>query len=251
MTTANGAADAGRTESTGHAGRVTFFDTLRGLTIVSMVAFHTCYDLAYLYGQPMAWFTEGIFQDVWRCSISWTFLFLAGWMTSFSRNNFRRAGIYALAALLVFAATTIASVDDSINFGIIFCMAACTLIYALCEPAFKHASPLPLLITALALFALTYKVPKTRYDIEGLAWLGFPSESFSSGDYYPVIPYCFMYLAGAMAARLFNKRRPQGYPAWMRRDWCPPLTFLGRHSLIIYLAHQPIVLVVLELVFSL
>ena len=230
--------------------RVAFFDTLRGLTIVSMVAFHTCYDLAYIYGQPMAWFTEGIFQDVWRCSISWTFLFLAGWMTSFSRNNYRRAGIYALAALLVFAATSIAGVDSTINFGIIFCMAASTLIYALCEPAFERASPLPLLVAFLALFALTYEVPRTRYAFEGLAWLGFPSESFSSGDYYPVIPFVFMYLVGAMAARCFNGRHPQGYPAWMRRDRCPPLTFLGRHSLIIYLLHQPIVLVVLELVFA-
>ena len=250
MATGKEVAHAGSTASPGRSGRIAFFDTVRGLTIVSMVAFHTCYDLAYLYGQPMAWFTEGTFQDVWRNSISWTFLFLAGWMTTFSRDNYRRSGVYALAALLVFVATTIASVDDSINFGIIFCMAACTLIYALCEPVLGRASPLPLLVVFLVLFVLTYDVPRTRYAIEGLAWLGFPSEGFSSGDYYPVIPYCFMYLAGAMAARIFNEKRPQGYPAWMRKDWCPPLTFLGRHSLIIYLLHQPIVLVVLELVFA-
>ena len=241
---------AGGAAGKGGTGRIAFFDTLRGLTIVSMVAFHTCYDLAYLFGLPMAWFTEGVFQDVWRCSISWTFLFIAGWMTSFSRSNYKRAGVYALAALLVFVATSIAGVDATINFGIIFCMAACTLIYALCEPAFKRASPLPLLIAFLVLFAITYEVPQTRYAFEGFAWLGFPSESFSSGDYYPIIPFVFMYLAGAMAAQLFNKKRPQGYPAWMQRDWCPPLTFLGRHSLIIYLLHQPIVLVVLMLVFS-
>lgn len=75
------------------AERIVFFDTLRGLTILSMVAFHTTYDLAYLYGYDMPWFTSTLFQDIWRASISWTFLILAGWMTQHSRNNLKRGRI--------------------------------------------------------------------------------------------------------------------------------------------------------------
>ncbi len=67
--------------------RITIFDTVRGFTMLSMAGFHACYDLAYLYGWDMPWFTETVFQDIWRASISWVFLFIAGWMCTLSRNN--------------------------------------------------------------------------------------------------------------------------------------------------------------------
>lgn len=71
--------------------RITIFDTVRGFTMLSMAGFHACYDLAYLYGWDMPWFTETVFQDIWRASISWVFLFIAGWMCTLSRNNVKRA----------------------------------------------------------------------------------------------------------------------------------------------------------------
>ena len=49
--------------------RITIFDTVRGFTMLSMAGFHACYDLAYLYGCDMPWFTETVFQDIWRASI--------------------------------------------------------------------------------------------------------------------------------------------------------------------------------------
>ena len=97
--------------------RITIFDTVRGFTMLSMAGFHACYDLAYLYGWDMPWFTETVFQDIWRASISWVFLFIAGWMCTLSRNNVMRALKYAAAALIVWIATTLVSVDDSVNFA--------------------------------------------------------------------------------------------------------------------------------------
>ena len=227
--------------------RVTLFDTLRGFTIISMVAFHACYDLAYLEGFAMPWFTGTLFQAVWRASISWTFLLLAGWMTCFSRNNVRRGLIYGVAALVVWIATSLAGVDTSVSFGILFCMAASTLIVGALAPLFDRVPSAWGLVISLALFALTYSVPLTRYPVEGLAWLGLPSPSFASGDYYPLMPFFFMYLAGRFVARLADEHWPDGYPAWMYRDWMPPLTAVGHASLVIYLVHQPILLLLTEL----
>lgn len=250
MLMATSAATGGRR---GHARpRVAAFDALRGFTILSMCAFHACYDLAYIYGFDMGWFTSGAVQDVWRDSISWTFLLLAGWMTSLSHNNLRRACVYGLAAFAVFAATSIAAVDAPINFGILFCMAASTLLWAGIEAAIKRrgapfgaAVALAPALACILLFAASYGVPRELYGFSGLEWLGFPSAGFSSGDYYPMIPFTFMYLAGAFASRAWagSGRR---YPAWMMRDPCPPLSVVGRHSLLIYLAHQPVVLVLIE-----
>ena len=227
--------------------RVIFLDELRGFTVISMVLFHASYDLAYIHGIPMPWFTNGIFQDVWRASISWTFLALAGWMTAFSRSNLKRAGVYGCCALAVWAATTIAAVDTPVNYGILFCMAASTLLYALIEKPLGHIDPIAGMVCSLAIFALTWSVPRTVYDVEHLAWLGFPSPTFASGDYYPLVPFAFMYLAGAFAVRV-HKRYGQGrYPAFMMRSHCQALSFVGRHSLLIYLVHQPIIVGLLML----
>lgn len=182
--------------------RITIFDTVRGFTMISMAGFHACYDLAYLYGWDMPWFTQTVFQDIWRASISWVFLFIAGLMCTLSRNNIKRAAKYALAALVVWLATTLVSVDDSVNFGIIYCMAACTGIVALTDPVLKKISARWGMSLCLVLFALTWSIPKTTYPVPYLAWLGFPSPGFISGDYYPIIPFIFMYLAGYFAAHI-------------------------------------------------
>ena len=229
--------------------RITIFDTVRGFTMLSMAGFHACYDLAYLYGWNMPWFTQSIFQDIWRASISWVFLFIAGWMCTLSRNNLKRAAKYALAALVVWAATTLVSVDDSVNFGIIYCMAASTAIAGIARPVLNKAPAGWGIAICLALFALTWSIPKSVYPIPCLAWLGFPGPRFVSGDYYPIIPFIFMYLAGFFAARLAQKAAKPA-PNWAYANPIPALASLGRHALPFYLLHQPIILGDLELVYS-
>lgn len=231
------------------AKRIVFFDTLRGFTLLSMIAFHSTYDLAYLYGFNLPWFTSSPFQDAWRASISWTFLLLAGWMTQHSRNNLKRGLSYAIAAIIVYLVTSFASVDTPISFGILYCMAFCTIVYSATSFIFKRFNPYIAIIICIGLFAFTYNVPASVYPFNGLSWLGFPSRGFASGDYYPPLPYFFLYAIGVNSAIIYlrNKKRKDAYPAWMKRDFCPPLTMIGRHSLIIYLAHQPIVLVALAL----
>ena len=231
--------------------RIVLLDCVRGFTILSMVAFHACYDLAYLQGAPLEWFTSTPIQDIWRASISWVFLLLAGWMTTLSSNNARRAAVYSVAAFAVYAVTTAAGVDTGVSFGIMFCMAACTTVFALCSRSIDRLDSKIGLAVCLALFALTYTVPRGSYDIEGLAWLGLPSPTFASGDYYPLLPYGFMYGAGHFAARLLSETRmswgDKPYPDWMVKDPCPPLSAIGRHSLLIYLLHQPLLLLIFSL----
>lgn len=199
--------------------RITIFDTVRGFTMISMAGFHACYDLAYLYGWDMPWFTQSVFQDIWRASISWVFLFIAGWMCTLSRNNINRAAKYALAALVVWLATTLVSVDDSVNFGIIYCMAACTGIVALTDPVLKKITARWGMPLCLVLFAITWSIPKTIYPVPYLAWLGFPSPGFVSGDYYPIIPFIFMYLAGYFAAHIAQSI-DKTVPSWTYANPC-------------------------------
>ena len=100
-------------------GRVRLLDVIRGFSVVSMVLFHFCYDLRYIAGLCLPWF-QGALQDVWRASISWTFLLVAGMMCSFSHSNLRRSAKYGAFAIAIYLATTVAAVDDPISFGIIY-----------------------------------------------------------------------------------------------------------------------------------
>lgn len=101
----------------------------------------------------------------------------------------------------------------------------------------------------LIFFACTWSIPKAVYPIPYLAWLGFPGPDFVSGDYYPLIPFIFMYLTGFFAARTAQKANCEA-PAWAYGNPIPALARLGRHALPFYLLHQPIILGVLELIYS-
>lgn len=66
--------------------------------------------------------------------------------------------------------------------------------------------------------------------------MGFRQQLFSA-DYYPIIPWGFLFLAGAMAGYIF---RCKNLPEFLYKNFCRPLAFIGRHTMIIYLVHQPL-----------
>ena len=238
------------------AGRIGLFDAVRGLSVISMVLFHLCYDLRFIYGHDLRWFAPPL-QDVWRASISWTFVFVAGCMFPLSRSNLRRGLQYAAVALAIFVVTSIASVDTPISFGIIYCMAACTLVaWALSTRRLVPRGPVAAAALAASFVALlglphgvvgigpaSLSLPDWLYESEWLSWLGLPGPSFSSGDYYPLLPYLMLYLSGAAAGSSWAGR---GYPGWARRLRVAPLNLVGRHALAVYVAHQPVLLVLCE-----
>lgn len=235
--------------------RVHVYDVVRGFSVLSMVAFHLCYDLKFICGKPLEWFAPPL-QDVWRASISWTFVFIAGCMFAYSRDNLRRSGRYLAVALLVFLVTTFAKVDVPINFGIIYCMGACTLTTWLLDiVGIRPRGPWQ----ALAFFAvfvmllhisrgrigvgpLVFDLPRALYSTPWLAWLGLPGPGFASGDYYPLLPYLMLFLCGSAMGRSW---RSEGMPEPISSLRFAPLEFVGRHALPIYVLHQPLLLLVL------
>ena len=232
--------------------RVGVFDVVRGIAVVSMVLFHLCYDLRFIAAVDLPWFAPPL-QGAWSASISWTFLFVAGCMCPLSRSNLRRALQYGAAALLIWAVTTVVAVDTPISFGIIYCMAACTLVaWALGRIRALPSGPVAAAVMLVAFLALLdlregfvgfgqmgIELPRELLESPWLAWLGIPGPGFASGDYYPLLPYLFMYLAGAAMGSWWAAR---GYPVWARSARLEPLTWIGRHALLVYVAHQPLLL---------
>lgn len=239
--------------------RLAGYDVIRGLAVISMVGFHFCYDLVYLEGIGPAWFKPPL-QTVWRCSISWTFLLLAGIMCTHSRSNLKRAGRYLALAAAIWVVTYIVAVDTPISFGIIYCMGASTLAaWALGVVGLVPRSAGSCLVFSgvlVVLFLLCLGIgtgtfglgffggpcvalPHALYATDWLSWLGFPGPRFASGDYYPPLPYTLLFLAAACVGRYFSLRST---PTWICRLTCAPLEWVGRHALGIYVVHQPVLL---------
>ena len=68
--------------------------------------------------------------------------------------------------------------------------------------------------------------------------LGLKYPGFYSSDYYPVFPWAFLFLLGFCLGRRMAARREE-LPL-LSAHFPPALTFAGRHSLLIYLVHQPL-----------
>ena len=90
-------------------------------------------------------------------------------------------------------------------------------------------------------------LPQALYASYPTAYLGFMPKSFFSTDYFPLLPWLFLFWAGYFLHHLVGR----GRLAPLRRSVCPPLGWMGRHSLVLYLLHHPVILGVLTAVFRL
>ena len=90
-------------------------------------------------------------------------------------------------------------------------------------------------------------LPQALYASYTTAYLGFMPKSFFSTDYFPLLPWLFLFWAGYFLHHLVGR----GRLAPLRRSVCPPLGWMGRHSLVLYLLHQPVILGVLTVAFRL
>ena len=90
------------------------------------------------------------------------------------------------------------------------------------------------------------RLPETLYQFKWLSIVGFRSNDFFSADYFPFLPWIFLYLFGYQLWRYLEQKQLDRF--LYRR--IPVLDFFGRHSLIIYMAHQPLLYGVCYLIFG-
>lgn len=87
------------------------------------------------------------------------------------------------------------------------------------------------------------RVPKVLYRGLFMTFLGFPDPGFFSGDYFPLFPWIFLYLTGYFLYGMFMKF-PEVKKALAIHLPVPFLETAGRHSLLLYLLHQPLLMLV-------
>ena len=213
-------------------------DTVRGVCILSMVAYHGMYDLVDIFGLPSAWYV-GLPGYVWQQSICWTFILLSGFCWPMGRRPLRRGLTVFACGWIITLVTVIFMPDEQIWFGVLTLIGACMLLLIPLERVLRHV---PAGVGLAAAAALT--VPAELYRNDLTAYLGFPGPGFFSTDYFSLLPWLFLFLAGYFLHRLCAPALERVDPDILR---CRPLCALGRWSLPVYMIHQPVVYGVLTL----
>lgn len=140
--------------------------------------------------------------------------------------------------------------SESIWFGVLHLNAAVVLLTCLLYPLLQKCPAGVGLAGSALLFFLTNQVPEGYLGFEtlrlcalpaawyrtNLFWLGLPDLTrFASADYFPLIPWLFLFWCGLFLARLWRPRAGQA-PVLLR-----PLALIGRHTLLVYMLHQPVI----------
>lgn len=241
--------------------RYYLLDALRGFTILVMIGYHFSYDVFILYEKYPAWENHPL-GFLWQQYICITFILLCGVSASFSRSNLKRGLLLNVCGLLVTVVTRIFSPEAVVYFGVLNLL-GCSLLLLIPLKRYIHRENWKWVAGgSFFLFLLTRFIqngylgikavkaiylPGWLYQWRALTPLGFPRPDFYSSDYFPILPWFFLFLIG-YASSYFLKESDGGKK--MLRKRVPILTTLGQHSLIIYLLHQPILMVFCMVLFS-
>ncbi len=228
-------------------------DTVRGLCILSMVAYHGMYDLVDIIGLGAPWYT-GLPGYIWQQSICWTFILLSGMCWQLSRHHVKRGLLLVGCGAAITLVTWLVMPSQRILYGVLNLLGLSALLLIPLEKVFRKIPAWAGLAGALLLFALTRNVSRGSLGFEGLVlcplpeWLyttdlfavvGFHSPSFWSTDYFPLLPWFFLFCAGYF---LWSGLSKSSRAKELLQTGVRPLSFLGRHSLVIYLLHQPVLM---------
>ena len=215
--------------------RLQLIDALRGLAVLLMVIHHLLYDLVAFCGAPGWLFSNPVF-DFLHFVFAGLFILLSGVSSNFSRSNVKR-GLKALACALVITAVTVV-MDMPILFGVLHLLGTCMVLYGLTRPLWEKlpfwAVPA---VSLLGLVLTGHMVGGVPGESRWLWMLGWTYEGFVSTDYFPLLPWVFVFLLGTWAGKYIKAGR---MPAWFYGADCPPLAAVGRHSLVIYVLPQPV-----------
>jgi uncharacterized membrane protein len=236
------------------APRIWEIDFLRGVSILLVIGYHLLYDLGDYVGLSrfLGWSTN-------LSSVAWTiaqhffagmFVLLSGVSSTLTRSNTRRGLRLLAVAIGLSLATYLIAVwlhlfdpADTILFGILHCLAVSMLLYG---TLFKKVSAAANALIGAAVVGLAALLPILKKALVVRSnWLipfGLPSPSFSSLDYFPLIPWLGVFLIGAALGKSVYAKKTSLLPWRMPANF---VNFAGRHSLIIYIVHQPVIMGVL------
>ncbi len=237
--------------------RIWEIDAFRGLCVLFMFASHFAFDLRTFMGLDL---NLGVVQLLFDYGGA-VFILISGVSATLGSRSFRRGVIVFACGMLVTAVTSgmirlgLLSEKDKIWFGVLHLLGVCMMLY----PALKKLPTWLLGVLGAAVVALgywfsTFYLPAAQgFDGRQLLFvLGLRLPGFSAGDYFPLFPHLGWFMLGIVLGRTVYRKKQTLLPG-VPSQAAPlrALQFVGRHSLELYLIHQPILYGVLQLIAAL
>lgn len=219
-------------------------DAIRGLILISMIVYHAVWDLVYVYGCNWDWF-DSLVAYIWQQSISWSFIFLSGFCWSIGSKHLRRGWIVFVCGLIISGVTLLFTPESRILCGVLTGIGSYMILMIAAEKLCKHIPWKVGVVFSFGLF-LAGKILFSDYGCEPIenpvlrgvvTLLGFPERRFFSTDYFPIIPWFFLFQTGYFVYQGMKANEKMQMLEISNNRMC---AFLGRHSLWIYMIHQPV-----------
>jgi uncharacterized membrane protein len=222
-------------------------DFARGLAVILMIVFNYSFALSYL---SIYIFSHGwIYWTLFPRFVASLFISIAGLSLTLFYNQTkdhkkiisRGLKIFGLG-LLITAVTFLTFPESFIIFGILHLIGISIIFGSL----FLRFNKLNLFL-GLLIIALGFYLQNFSFNFPWLLWLGFAPNNFYTFDYFPILPWFGVFLLGMFFGNLlyWNGKRSFKIKDLSKTYFARLSSFIGRHSLIIYLLHQPLLILVL------
>ncbi len=231
--------------------RYNLVDVIRGIAIINMVAYHFMWNLVYIVGFDINWFT-GTSAYIWQQLICHTFILVSGFSFSFSKKPLKNGIVVFACGALLTAVTVIVMPEVQIIFGVLTFIGSAIIITALLNKLLVKIPPVVGMVFSLALFFFIRNINSGYLGIKGIytfnipqnldrnlltAYFGVLPNGFYSTDYFSLFPWLFLFFVGYYLHKIFNKSKSaQKLLSFNIKT----LSFIGKKSLLIYMVHQPI-----------
>ena len=233
--------------------RIHLLDELRGFAVFCMIFYHAFYTVGYFFNWEWGKFLVNFFEPA-EPYFAGLFILISGISSNLSHSNIERGAKLFFVAYAVTLVTFFAvGKTEAIRFGILHMLAVSMMFYGVFSKLLRY---IPLWIgfaLNILLAVLTYNVkygflgisgiwsitlPDSLFQTTYLYPIGFTYPGFYSSDYFPVMPWLFIFLAGCFFGRLASAKK---FPKFSYKKHIPFFSFLGKNALVIYLAHQPVI----------
>ena len=229
--------------------RVAGIDAVRGFALCLMFIYHFTFDLR-LYGVIAADFENDPFWLGFRALIVSMFMALVGVSLvladragATAAHFWRRVAVIGACALVVSVASWLAFPRSFIYFGILHCIVVASV---LAWPFVRHPGTAFVIGCAVIIAGVALSHP--MFDARPLSVFGFVAHKPITEDYVPLAPWAGVVFIGIALGNVVARQSFAAIeslaaaPGWLR--------WLGRHSLAVYMIHQPILLGVMWLVIA-
>ena len=223
--------------------RYQLIDILRGVAIVLMVFYHFCYDLTYFQLVNFDFYRDPFWLNL-RTLIVSLFLGLVGVSLVLAsehginrRRYFKRLGLLVLFALAISINSYFMFPGRTIVFGILHFIAFASVL-GLLFVRWPGVS----LVMGIGIIILDRVYQHSFFDQAWVHWLGLMTHKPATEDYVPVIPWFGVVLVGIFIGHQLQRAPAlRFFTTWQSNTpLARGLALAGRHSLLIYVLHQPI-----------